>query len=309
MGTSRWIAYWNGQFLPADEIRLSPSDRGFVLGDAVYEITRTYRHIPFRLDWHLDRLFAGLAYVALDPLLARHEVEQLTLDTLARNRSLLAPSDDVLLTHRITRGPNPPLFGGPPAGPPTIIIGCRPIAFQHFARLYSDGVALAVPFVRLPARGGIDPRVKMQSRLAMALAGVQVAQAAGDVLPLMIDVDGFLTETSNTNVVAVVDDKLVTPPDGSALEGITLRVVLHLAAREGLAVIRRPLHLRELDRASEVFLTGTGAGILPVRSIDRRVLTPLPGTVTRRLTGAFSTHVGVDIVGQAHAHTVEHAAT
>jgi branched-chain amino acid aminotransferase len=300
-GTNHWITYWNGRFHPDDEVRISPSDRGFVLGDAVYEITRTYRHVPFHLDWHLDRLFAGLAYVSLDPLLTRNEIERLTLETLGRNRGRLGPDDDVLLTHRITRGPNPPLFGGPPAGPPTVMIMCRPIAFRLFAHLYTEGVALAAPSVRLPARGGIDPRVKMQSRLAMALASVQVAQAKGHVLPLMTDTEGYVTETSNTNVFAAVGDKLVTPPDGSALEGITLRVIMHLAGREGLTIVRRPLHVAELTRASEVLVTGTGSGILPVRSVDGRRLSPLPGPITAKLTRAFSDYVGVDIVGQARA--------
>jgi branched-chain amino acid aminotransferase len=172
-----------------------------------------------------------------------------------------------------------------------------------------EGVALAVPSVRLPARGGIDRRVKMQSRLAMALASVQVTQAEGHVLPLMIDTDGYVTETSNTNVFAAVGDDLVTPPDGSALEGVTLRVIMHLAGREGLAIVRRPLHVAELNRASEVLVTGTGSGILPVRSVDGRPLSPLPGPITARLTGAFSHYVGVDIVGQARAHAAERAAT
>jgi len=301
-GTDHWITYWNGRFHPDDEVRISPSDRGFVLGDAVYEITRTYRHVPFHLDWHLDRLFAGLRSIDIDPLLTRSQIEALTLDVLDRNRARLGPDGDVLLTHRITRGPNPPLFGGPPAGPPTVIITCRPIHFPLFARFYAEGVALAVPSVRLPAQGGIDPRVKMQSRLAMALASVQVAHQDGHVLPLMVDIEGHVTETSNTNVFAVIGDDLVTPPDGAALEGITLRVVISLARRAGLNVLRRPLRLSELDGASEAFVTGTGSGILPVRSLAGRPLSSLPGPVAGTLTKAFSDHVGVDIVEQARAH-------
>jgi branched-chain amino acid aminotransferase len=303
-----WIGYWNGRFVPDGEIRLSPSDRGFVLGDAVYEITRTYRHVPFHLDWHLDRLFAGLQYIELDPRLTRSEIEALTLEVLNRNRSNLRPHDDVTLTQRITRGPNPPLFGGPPPGPPTVIITCRPIHFPLFAHLYDEGVDLVVPSVRLPSRGGIDPRVKMHSRLPMALAGAQVARRGGQALPLMVDVEGYVTETSQTNVFAVLGGDLVTPPDEVALGGITRRVVIDLAEQTGLRVTRRPLHRAEFAQASEAFVTGTGSGLLPVRAVDAHVFHPVPGPVTARLTETFSDHVGVDIVGQARAHVAHMSA-
>lgn len=306
--TNGWIAYWNGRFLPDDEVRISPSDRGFVLGDAVYEITRTYRHVPFHLDWHLDRLFAGLRYIELDPLLTRSAVENLTLEVLERNRARLRADDDVTLTQRITRGPNPPLFGGPPPGPPTVIITCRPIHFSLFAHLYSEGVDLVAPSVRLAARGGIDPRVKMQSRLAMALASVQVTQRGGQILPLMVDVEGYVAETSHTNLFVVIREDLVTPPDEVALEGITRRVIIGLAAKAGLNVIRRPLHRSELMHASEALVTGTGTGPLPVLTLDGRALSPVPGPITDLLTKAFSDYVGVDIVSQGRAHVPQRSA-
>ncbi len=306
--TNGWIAYWNGRFLPGDEVRISPSDRGFVLGDAVYEITRTYRHVPFHLDWHLDRLFAGLRYIELDPLLTRSEVEALTLEVLERNRARLRPDDDVTLTQRITRGPNVPLYGGPPPGPPTVLITCRPINFLLFAHLYGEGVELVVPSVRLAAKGGIDPRVKMQSRLAMALASVQVGRPGGHVLPLMVDVDGCIAETSSTNVFVSIRQDLVTPPDEAALGGITRRVIIDLAAKAGLNVIRRPLHRSELIHASEALVTGTGTGPLPVRALDGRALSPVPGPITSLLTKAFSDYVGVDIVSQGRAHAAPRSA-
>jgi branched-subunit amino acid aminotransferase/4-amino-4-deoxychorismate lyase len=303
-----WTGYWNGRFVPDDEIRVSPSDRGFVLGDAVYEITRTYRHVPFHLDWHLDRLMDGLRYVDLDLALSRGEIETLTLEVLDRNRAKLRAHDDVTLTQRITRGPNAPLFGGPPPGPPTVIITCRPIHFELFAHLYTEGVELLVPRVRLAVRGGVDPRVKMQSRLAMALASAQVSGGGAHVLPLMVDVDDNITETSHTNVFAVIGNTLVTPPDDVALGGITRQVVAQIAAAIGVVVVRRSIPLAEITRASEVFVTGTGSGPLPVRGVDGRSLSPLPGPITARITHAFSETVGVDIVAQARAHVAQAAA-
>src|SRR5574341_2610664 len=99
-----WIAYWNGRYVPDSEIRISPWDRGFILADAAYEVTRTFRHVPFHLDWHLDRLYNSLAHLSLDPGLSRSEMEQVTLQVLERNRAQLGPNDDVAITHRVTPG-------------------------------------------------------------------------------------------------------------------------------------------------------------------------------------------------------------
>jgi branched-chain amino acid aminotransferase len=296
-----WIAYWNGRFVPDREVHISPSDRGFVLGDAVYEVTRTYRHVPFHLDWHLDRLFASLQYLRLDPGLSRQEVEALTVEVLDRNRPGLGPEDDALLTHRVTRGPSGSPFAGPPPGPPTVLITCRPVPFAHFARLYDEGVELQTPSLRLPAAGGIDPRVKTQSRLLFALGEVEVKRPGRSVLPLFADMTGHVTETAFTNVFFVMQRVLVAPPDEVALEGITRRVILHLATQQGIRVVRRPVLLAEAETSDEAFVTSTSPGPLPVRRLNGRALAPVPGPITRALITAFSEYAGVDIVRQALA--------
>ena len=89
MSTSDWIAYWNGRFVPDGEITIAPTDRGFILGDAAFEAARTYRHRPFHLDWHFDRLFTSLEYLRLDPGLSRARFEELTQVVLDRNRPVL----------------------------------------------------------------------------------------------------------------------------------------------------------------------------------------------------------------------------
>jgi branched-chain amino acid aminotransferase len=297
-----WIDYWNGQWLPAEQVAVPTSDMGFILGDAVFEATRTYRHRPFHLDWHLDRLYASLAYVRIDPGPSRQEMETITLEALARNVATLAPHEDVTITHRVTRGPHPGVFSGPPPGPPTVLITCRPTAAPRFARFYAEGVDLVVPSVRVPASGGLDPRIKTQSRLLFSLGSVEVADQEGRTLPLFADVNGHVTESSGSNVFFVTHGAVVTPPDEVALGGITRRVVLMLCARAGLEVQVRPVHLRELATMDEAFTTSTGPAILPVRRIDGTALAPIPGPLTTRLTLAFSEYAGVNIVELARAH-------
>jgi branched-chain amino acid aminotransferase len=297
-----WIDYWNGRWLPADQVAIPTADMGFTMGDAVFEATRTYRHRPFHLDWHLDRLYASLAYVRIDPGLTRQAMEAVTLEALARNVGILKPHEDVTITHRITRGLFPGVFAGRPTGPATVLITCRPTAAPRFARFYREGVELVVPSLRVPAAGGLDPRVKTQSRLLFSLGATEVADTEGRILPLFADVEGYVTESSGSNVFFVAGGTLITPPDEVALGGITRRVVLALAGELRIHTQIRPTHLREFGTFDEAFVTSTGPGILPVRRIGETTLAPVPGPTTQRLLAAFNRHVGIDIVELARTH-------
>ncbi len=296
---SSWTAYWNGKFVPDTEICISPSDRGFILGDAVYEVARTYRHVPFHPDWHLNRLYDSLHYIRLEPLIKKSEMRDLTEEVLRRNLVHVAPDDDVILTQRVTRGPHRGPFAVVPLGPPTVLITCRPLHFAPFARLYAEGVELETPPYKLPALGGIDPRVKTHSRLLSALGAVAVAVPGRPVLPLFTDVDDRVRESTSANVFFVKDSEVLTPPDEMVLGGITRRVVLDLARQLDLRVSARPIELQELGAVDEAFIAATSFAILPVRRINTFHLRSVPGPVTARLIAAFSELVGIDIVEQA----------
>jgi branched-chain amino acid aminotransferase len=299
IAVSQWTDYYNGQFLPADKVGISTADMGFTLGDAAFEATRTYAHVPFHLDWHLDRLYATLAYLRIDPGMSKSEMNAVTLDVLSRNLDRVPPERDANLTHRITRGPSGGVFTGPPQGPPTVLITCRLTADPRFAHLYAKGGVLRVPTFKVPAAGGVDPRIKTQSRLLFSLGALEVGDPEGETLPLFTDVNGYFTESSGSNVFFVSRGVLITPPDEVALGGISRRVVLTVAPQEGIPVERRPVHARELETMDEVFVTSTGPGVLPIRSVDARALSPVPGPVTKRLMKAFSAHAGIDIVERA----------
>jgi branched-chain amino acid aminotransferase len=294
-----WTAYWNGRFVPAGEVCISPSDRGFILGDAAYEVTRTYRHRPFHLDWHLDRLYESLAYMLLDPVLTRNQMQAITEEVLGRNLPRVPVGGDVSIAQRVTRGPHAGPFAGIPPGPPTVLITCRPVHFRPFARLYTEGVELQIAPFRAPARGGVDPRMKTHSRLLLAMGAVAVAVPERTVLPLFADIDGYITESASANVFFVVGRELVTPPDAAVLGGITRRVVIDLARALGITVVVRPVAQTEVLTMDEAFLTATSFAVLPVKQIGDHMFAPVPGAVTTRLTQAFSEQVGVDIVEQA----------
>jgi branched-chain amino acid aminotransferase len=179
------------------------------------------------------------------------------------------------------------------------MITCRPVRFRPFARFYAEGVELQTPPISVPVQGGIDPRIKTHSRLLFALGAVAVAEPDRSVLPLFTDVEGHITETSSTNVFFVRGTQVLTPPDASVLGGITRRVVLDLAAAQGLQPSARHVRLNELDQFDEAFITATSFAILPVRRINAKHFAPIPGPVTTQLTAAFSSLVGLDIPQQA----------
>jgi branched-subunit amino acid aminotransferase/4-amino-4-deoxychorismate lyase len=227
-------------------------------------------------------------------------MNEVTLEVLARNLPRVPKERDVNLTHRITRGPSAGVFSGPPPGPPTVIITCRLTADPRFAHLYAKGGMLRIPTFKVPAaNSGIDPRIKTQSRLLFSMGALEVGDPEGETLPLFTDTNGYFTESSGSNAFFVSRGTLITPPDEVALGGISRRVVLLVAQEQGVPVERRPVHMRELDKMDEVFVTSTGPGILPIRSVDAHKLSPVPGPVTRKLTAAFSAHAGVDIVQRA----------
>lgn len=299
------MAYFNGRIIPEVEVTISPHDRGFILGDAAYEVSRTYQHKPFHLDWHLTRLYESLSYLRLDPLLPIKEMYDRTLDVLEENLIHVQPGDDVSLTHRVTRGRHMGPFKAEGFRFPTVLITCRLVNFAPFAPLYRHGVELQTPSLRVPTSGGIDPRVKTHSRLQFALGAIEVASSEKTVLPLFSDTVGHVTESSSSNVFFVHGQELFTPPDPAVLGGITRRIILDISARKGLSPSVRPVSIDELSSITEAFITATSFGILPVRQLNARPLSPVPGPVTERLTKSFSHLVGLDIVRQAEEHARE----
>ena len=151
----------------------------------------------------------------------------------------------------------------------------------------AEGISLATSSLRRPGADVIDPCVKSLNYLNNALAKLEARQRGADEA-LLLNARGTIAEASVANVFAVRGGELSTPPptDG-ALPGITRLSVLELARELGLPAAERSLGRADLFAADEVFLTGTGARIVPVSSLDGRSLGTCPGPVTKRMVDAF----------------------
>jgi branched-chain amino acid aminotransferase len=274
-----WI---DGRIVDGADARVPVTDHGFLYGDGVFEGIRVYARRVFRLDKHLARLAVSARSIGLEIPGGLDGAREIILATV---RALGA--DEAYVRLIVSRGEG--ALGVDPTSCPRPRIVC--IVDQ--ARLYppeklESGIDLITSSWRRPPPDVLDPRVKSLNYLNNAMAKLEARRRGADEA-LLLNAAGHVAEASVANVFALRGGVLATPPatDG-ALEGITRGAVLELAAREGLPCAERTLGRFDLLGAEEVFLTGTGARIVPVRSLDGETIGKGgAGPVTRRLSAAF----------------------
>jgi len=278
----------DGRLVEPAEARVSVFDRGFLQGDSIYEVLRTYGGHLFEPAAHLARLARSAARARLDlPWSAERCLEELARTVKASlggdpADAEAAPWNVGERSVRVvmTRGGGEAAPDVPPAA---VVIAERLAAPPH--RAYRDGVALVAVEVD---RSADDPTVKTGARLGHAHA-LRLARAAGAHEALFADARGLISEGTSSNVFLVRRGQLATPPIGSGLlEGVTRGLVLRLAHQEGIPVAEAPLHRADLASADELFVTSTGREILPAASLDGRAVGGgRPGPVTQQLHAAF----------------------
>lgn len=277
--------YVDGRIEAPEHATLRVLDHGFLFGDSVYETLWWHRGTLIQAAEHWDRLEVSAARVYLDLQRSRQELEQAVAATLQAAGA--GPDDDALVRLMVTRGFGPlglDFRGVPrrslvvivaPAGRPT------PEAFER-------GISAAVVERRRTSAHALDPRAKTGNYMNNLLA-LHEAQAVGADDALLLSEAGELAEATTSNVFLALDGALATPSvETGILEGTARRRILDLCARERIACAERRVSPAELKRASEVFLTSSVRGILPVTRLNG---TPVGGarvgTLTRRLHELF----------------------
>ena len=274
-----WI---DGRIVAADEARVPVLDHGLLYGDGVFEGIRAYGRAVFRLDDHLARLAVSAKAIGLALPQRQGAIRAIVLDTL---RALGRADAYVRLV--VTRGTG--ALGVDPTSCPEPRLFCIAAEAQIYPEeKLASGLELVTVSVRRPALDAVDPRVKSLNYLNNALAKRE-ARLRGADEALILNAAGAIAEASVANVFALRGRTLATPPptDG-ALEGITRRSVLELAPGLGLAPVERSLSRVDLLGADEVFLSGTGAGLVPVRALDGQPIgTGEPGAGFAKMRAAF----------------------
>jgi branched-chain amino acid aminotransferase len=276
-----WI---EGEIVDGANARIPVTDHGLLYGDGVFEGIRLYSGRVFRLDAHLERLRHSARAIGLDLPGGPAAIREIVLATA---RAYGQPDGYVRLL--VTRGDG--AMGVDPttcANPRVVCIACE-IGLYPDAKLRS-GIDMVTASLRRPSPDVLDPRVKSLNYLNNVLTKRE-ARLRGADEALVLNAAGMVAEAAVANVFAFRKGALLTPPasDG-ALEGITRGCVLELAASLGIPAREQSLTRMDLISADEVFLTGAGARVVGVRSLDGLAIgVRAPGPVTEKLAAEFNT--------------------
>jgi branched-chain amino acid aminotransferase len=258
--------WYNGNVMDANECRISILDHGLLYGDGVFEGIRITGGRVFRLSDHLARLQRSARALGIELPYTLDETAAIVLQTAAA-----FGRDEAYIRLLLTRGVGELSLDPLSCEKPQLI--CIAAEIRMFpAATYSQGIRLMTASSRRPGVDVLDPQVKSLNYLNNVLAKRE-ARLKGFDDALMLNQSGRVAEASGANIFAVIDGVLATPPAyEGALPGVTRATVLEARSHNNLPVSERPLTCYDLLAASEVFLSGSGAGLIPVYTLDDTVI-------------------------------------
>src|SRR5829696_5509295 len=287
------ILIWvNDELVRRERAVVSVFDAGFVLGDGVWEGLRVRAGHPAFLELHLDRLFEGAKAIMLDVGRSRRELTEAIYATLRANEM----TDGVHVRLMVTRG-----VKRTPYQDPRVTIGAATVVIvaEHKEPLpatVNEGITLFTTHVRRAGPDTLDPKLNAHSKLNDITACVQAYTAGADEA-LMLDPHGFVATCNSTHFFIVTAGGEVLTSDGRyCLAGITRANVLQLCRANDIASHETTFSLTDVYSAREAFVTGTFAGVVPVRAVDGRTIGDgRRGPVVERLQALYRELVDSDV--------------
>jgi branched-chain amino acid aminotransferase len=289
---SERVVWIDGRFVPKDDAKISVYDHGLLYGDGVFEGIRIYNGRFLKLQTHLVRLLESARSILLSVPASLTEIERIIRET-ARRSGL----ENGYVRPIVTRGYGP-LGVNPVQCPKPSLIVIADSLEVYPADKYATGLTLITSATMQKHPAIINPRAKSLNYLTNMMAKLEAVNVGADEA-VMLNLMGFVTECVGENIFVVKSRKgkptVSTPPlHAGILEGITMNIAIELAEGLGYDVLRDNLTRHDLYVADEIFLTGTGAEIVPVVKVDSRVIGKgVPGEVTRKLMAAFREYVKV----------------
>jgi branched-chain amino acid aminotransferase len=268
----------DGHVVDSDEARVSVFDRGFLYGDSVFEVFRTYGGVPFAQQEHLERLMRSARRLMI-PMPVSIE----TLSSEVRATLDAAGAGEWYVRVVLTRGTGPLTYDLSTATKPLRVIIAAPVSVPP-AEHYERGVAVSLLRASRPTDDERASGAKASNYLANLLA-VHEAKQKGAQEALMLGRRGQVLEGASSNIFIVKDGKVRTPePQPGILVGITRATVLAVAVAEGIEVEEAEVRPEDLYGADEAFITSSIREVMPVVSADgRKIGSGAPGPVTKRL--------------------------
>ncbi len=271
----------DGEFVPAAEAKISVWDHGYLYGDGLFETMRAYQGNVFAVKEHLARLRRGAEMLQLKISQTDEKLNSLLHETIERNGLSEAY---IRLTY--SRGPGP--IGIDPALCPrgTLVIMAKALELPE--KLYRQGTSLGICPIRRNHSSALPPAMKSLNFLNNIIAKIW-AKEHGHAEALLLTQEGWIAETTVSNIFFIINEEVFTPSlDVGILPGITKAYVSKAITQLNLSLQEGFYSLNELFEAEEIFLTNSGNEIVPVTTLDGKVVgTGLPGRLTQVIHDRF----------------------
>lgn len=302
--------YYNGTFVPERDARISVFDSALMFGDMVFDMTRSFHGVQFKLREHIDRLYAGVNMLRIPLEMTPDDMERAVLETIEVNRPAFAETDEHRIMIDVSRGPlsmYARVFDGKIA--PTVIISDFPVKWTvaPLTPLYDSGVHAVFPAQRQIPADLLEPKIKNRSRLHYLMANLDVALADDPAAwALLLDPDGFIAEGTGANFFLVKSGRLYTPEPRNILCGIRRKYTIELARKMGIEVVECNLNRYHAVNADEAFFTSTAFTVMPCVKVQGCKLGDgRRGPVTQKIIDAWNELVGLDFIAQAKEYLKE----
>lgn len=299
------VVWWNGQFIPEREARISVYDSALMFGDMVFEMTRSFHKKQWMLREHLERLYASINHVRIPLKMTMEEMEKHIYETIEANEPTMAKDDEHRIMIDVTRG----LLGiyestvDWPKGP-NVLIADFPLRWTvaNMGHLFDTGINAVIPSQRAIPASLLEPKTKNRSRLHYLMANIETSLFKGeDNWALLLDPDGFVAEGTGDNFFIVKDGVIISPEGRNILRGISRGYIFELAKQLKLKAVEKNIEPYDVYNADEAFMTATPFCVLPVASLNGRPIgdgKKVMGPITKLLLDTWSENVDLDIAGQ-----------
>jgi len=269
--------YLNGEFLPKEEAKISPNDRGFLFADGVYEVAKYYNGKPFRYDDHIVRLKRSLAELSIN---------YKQVDALKEIFQKLISANNMESVHagiyvQITRGAHKRMHNFPEGISPTVY--AYAFGLSSFTESLENGIKVITKEDIRWQRCDIKSVSLLPNSM---LFNEAIENGAGETILIR---DGFVTEATHSSVLAVKKGTVITRPlSNLILPGITRKVILEICTENNIPVEERLFSEKEMFEMDELIIAGTGSEVTPVVQINDQIIgNKKPGEITRFIQKKF----------------------
>ena len=284
----KMITFINGKYVRSKDAKISIYDLGFTNGEMIYDTFRTFNKKPFHVDLHLTRLWETSKYTGIKIGLSKKKIKIIINKILKNNKKYIGANDDLWCFMRFTRsGSN--------------IIEMNRIKFENYSKYYSKGLRLHTSKIKRTPETCVDPRGKISANYVnLSLAREEVWKYDRKGNALLLDLKNNINEGYGFNIFFIKGKKIITPKDEKVLNGVVRHYIKLIAEKNGFKFIKKDIKLNDAYKSDECFITATGWGICPIKSLDnKKFFNKLEEyKIVPFIQNEYSKIVGIDFVKQ-----------